>query len=60
MLIYDNHHATKFIIVLGSPPGYQTLSIAEHWASDCTFKYSRRLTQRMNTLHVYIYMLTWY
>ena len=51
-LCYSNQHTTKRIIVLGPPPGYQSLSIAEHWASDCTFEYSRRLTERMNTLHL--------
>ena len=42
MLIYDNHHATRRNIVLGSAGGYQALSVAQHWASDCTFKSSPR------------------
>ena len=48
MLVYDNHHATKRIIVLGSPSGYQALSTAQHWASDCTFKSSPRLTEQVS------------
>ena len=48
MLIYDNHHATRRTIVLGSAEGYQALSVAQHWASDCTFKSSPRLTTQVS------------